>query len=984
MKRKIQSVLLRYGLAFGLYFVTVGIATLLQHFSIKINLTILVVVALVALAWYCGRGPGIFLAILLQGTNLFYQPIPSDVSIAAVYFEHFSVFALFVFIVWLISERKRVEKSLRGSVKELADIKFALDESAIVAITDQKGKINYVNDFFCNISKYPREELIGEDHRIINSGFHSKEFIGNIWKTIAGGRIWRGEIRNRAKDNSIYWVDTTIVPLLNDNGKPIQYVAIRYDITDRKTVEQRNQRLIKDLADIKFALDESSIVAMTDQKGKINFVNDKFCEISGYDREELIGQDHRIINSGFHSKEFIKGIWTTIANGEVWKGEIKNKAKNGSYYWVDTTIVPFLNEQGKPYQYIAIRNDITERKSIEQKNQRLIKELADIKFALDESAIVAITDQKGRINFVNDFFCKISKYTREELIGEDHRIINSGFHSKEFIRNIWTTIAGGRIWRGEICNRAKDDSIYWVDTTIVPFLNDQGKPFQYVAIRYDITERKLAEEKILKEKTFTDMLINSLPGIFYLFDESGKFLRWNDNFEKVTGYSADEIAHLHPLDLFLGDDKKHIEERIGEVFIKGESTAEADLVSKTGEKTPFYFTGKRVQPEADNCVVGMGIEMTEIKKAEEALRESEARYRNLFENNPFPMWVYDLETLSFLAVNDAAVHSYGYAETEFLSMTIKDIRPADEIPALLKNVAQPSKKIEKSGTWKHLKKDGTLIDVEISSHELTFNGRTSRLVLANDVTERKRAETEIRLLNETLEHRVAERTSELEAVNQELESFAYSVSHDLRAPLRAIDGFSLALLEDCAAELNDEGKLYLGRVRTASQQMARLIEDLLKLSRVTRREIIRTEVNLSGLAKEIAENLKESDPQRSVEFRIEESITAYGDEGLLGIVLENLLGNAWKFSAKVEKAEIVFGQKIIEGKNMYFVSDNGAGFDMTYADKLFGAFQRLHSVKEFDGTGIGLATVQRILLRHGGTIRAEGKVGEGATFYFSI
>ncbi|MBW4362603.1 PAS domain-containing sensor histidine kinase [Flavobacterium taihuense] len=255
---------------------------------------------------------------------------------------------------------------------------------------------------------------------------------------------------------------------------------------------------MKELDDYKYALDESAIVAITDPKGIIIHANDNFCRISKYSREELLGMDHRIINSSFHPKEFIRDLWVTIANGKIWKGELKNKAKDGTVYWVDTTIVPFLNQEGKPYQYVAIRSDITQRKLSEENLLKSLKEVSDYKFALDESSIVAITNQKGIINFVNDNFCKISKYNKEELIGKDHRIINSGFHSKAFIHDLWITIANGKIWKGELKNRAKDGSYYWVDTTIVPFLNELGKPFQYVAIRSDITLRKKAEEDLIK------------------------------------------------------------------------------------------------------------------------------------------------------------------------------------------------------------------------------------------------------------------------------------------------------------------------------------------------------------------------------------------------------------------------------------------------------------------------------------------------------
>lgn len=266
-----------------------------------------------------------------------------------------------------MSKKKGDDYELLKKIKEISDYKYALDESSIIAITDQKGIINHVNDNFCKISKYSREELIGKDHRIINSGYHEKSFIKNLWTTIAQGKIWKGELKNRAKDGSVYWVDTTIVPFLNSDGKPYQYVSIRYDITERKIAEEQLLKKIKEISDYKYALDESSIVAITDQKGIITHVNDNFCKISKYSREELLGKDHKIINASYHPPEFIKGLWQTIAKGRVWKGELKNKAKDGTAYWVDTTIVPFLDEKGKPYQYVAIRSDISERKKGEEK-----------------------------------------------------------------------------------------------------------------------------------------------------------------------------------------------------------------------------------------------------------------------------------------------------------------------------------------------------------------------------------------------------------------------------------------------------------------------------------------------------------------------------------------------------------------------------------------------------------------------------------------
>jgi PAS domain S-box-containing protein len=288
-----------------------------------------------------------------------------------------------------ITERKQAEDAAKESVaaskaalKELADQKFALDQHAIVAVTDVRGTISYVNDKFCVISQYSEDELIGQNHRILNSGHHPKEFFQQMYHTIANGGVWHGEIQNRAKDGSIYWVDTTIVPFTGADGKPRQYVAIRADITGRKRAEDgvkaslaASEATLKELADQKFALDQHAIVAVTDVQGTITYVNDKFCVISQYSEDELIGQNHRVLNSGHHPKEFFQQMYHTIANGGVWHGEIQNRAKDGSIYWVDTTIVPFIGADGKPQQYVAIRADVTERKLGEKEIQKLNDDL---------------------------------------------------------------------------------------------------------------------------------------------------------------------------------------------------------------------------------------------------------------------------------------------------------------------------------------------------------------------------------------------------------------------------------------------------------------------------------------------------------------------------------------------------------------------------------------------------------------------------------
>jgi signal transduction histidine kinase len=256
--------------------------------------------------------------------------------------------------------------------------------------------------------------------------------------------------------------------------------------------------------------------------------------------------------------------------------------------------------------------------------------------------------------------------------------------------------------------------------------------------------------------------------------------------------------------------------------------------------------------------------------------------------------------------------------------------------------------------------------------------------LQRELVVRKQAEAEVRTLNAELELRVEERTAELKAANRELEAFSYSVSHDLRAPLRAMDGFSRILARQYENLLDDDGRHLLQRVRQNAEQMAELIDDMLRLSRITRADLRITRVDLTSMAREILESMHTAEPDRNVEIKVTSGLRVNADERLLRVALENLIGNAWKFTSKTDKACIEIGVDVVGNEPIFFVKDNGVGFSMEYANKLFGPFQRLHTVEEFPGTGIGLAIVQRIFNRHGGRIWAESKPGEGASFYFTL
>ncbi len=377
------------------------------------------------------------------------------------------------------------------------------------------------------------------------------------------------------------------------------------------------------------------------------------------------------------------------------------------------------------------------------------------------------------------------------------------------------------------------------------------------------------------------------------------------------------------------------------------------------------------------------------------LEASEARYRTLADAMPQIVWTADA---------DGSLDYYNQRWFDYTGMTLEQSKGWGWQPVL-----HPEDVENCLRCWSKAVKTGERYDIEYRfkrASDGAYRWHLGRATPARDqhghiikwygtctdIEDQKRTEqalqerqAQIGQLNAELEQRVVERTSELAAANKELEAFSYSVSHDLRAPLRSIAGFSEALMEDYRDQFNAQGQDYLQRVHAASQRMGQLIDDLLTLSRVSRGEMRRDKVDLSRKARETIEQLQKAQPERVVEVEIADGLTTRGDGRLLRIVLENLLGNAWKFTSKQPSARIEFGATEGErGEKVFFVRDTGAGFDMAYADKLFGAFQRLHTIKEFEGTGVGLATVQRIIRRHNGSIWAESEIGRGATFYFTL
>jgi len=533
----------------------------------------------------------------------------------------------------------------------------------------------------------------------------------------------------------------------------------------------------------------------------------------------------------------------------------------------------------------------------------------------------------------------------------------------------------------------KDGHEFPVEISLSPLETDKGLLVSS-SIR-DISERKRAEEALrLSEQRFSSAFEFAAIGIA-LVAPNGHWLRVNRALCALLGYSNNELLERTFQDITHPDDLDTDLEYLRQVLTGALSTYQMEkrYFHKAGHIVWVLLSVSSVRNEKSGDVlyfISQIQDITKRKMAEEALLVSEERLRAVVKTANDAIITADIDG-NIVDFNQASEMMFGLSNIEMEGKPLTILMPERFRSAHMAGIRRYRKTGEapmlgKTVELTGLRSGGIEFPLQFSVACWSSKNQTFFTGVLRDISERKRIEDEIRNLNKQLKRQ----NSELSIINKELESFSYSVSHDLRAPLRAIDGFSLALLEDAGDQLLPDSKDHLGRIRAATVRMGRLIDDLLGLARTARRDLIREQVDLSRLAAEVISRLQAADPHRKVSVDIAPGMVAEGDRHLLEVVLENLLGNAWKFTSNRSHPHIEFGLWRTSPIQVYFVRDNGAGFDMKYADKLFHAFQRLHSAGEFPGTGVGLASVQRIIHRHGGRIWAESRSDEGARFYFHL
>ena len=483
---------------------------------------------------------------------------------------------------------------------------------------------------------------------------------------------------------------------------------------------------------------------------------------------------------------------------------------------------------------------------------------------------------------------------------------------------------------------------------------------------------------------------NLAEGVIFT-DAGGTILAVNSGFTRITGYAAEEVIGRNPRVLQSGVQERDFYEEMWRT-LKAAGRWRGEIINrrKSGELYPELLSISVVRNAGGGVTnyIGVFSDLSERLAQERAVREMRERLDLALDAGGVGTWRWEPGS-GRLECDERACELIAGSQNNppRTFEALLDRIPVYERPRVMDAFMRPTRRqLAFRAEFRVVLPDGA--DRHLVARARPHCGETDgvcRVVgVIWDVTERYLREREIRELNATLERRVEERTADLQAAVAELESFSYSVAHDLRAPLRGLDGFSRILIEDYGDRLDEDGRHHLQRIRAASQRLDRLIDNLLKLSRISQSPMERVPVNLGGMAREVALALQEEQPRRAAEFVIERQLRAVGDSLLLRALLENLLGNAWKYSSRKAQTRIAFGATRIEEETVYFVRDNGDGFDMAHAARLFAPFQRLHGTDEFAGTGVGLASVARTVARHGGRVWAEAAKGEGATFFFTL